>query len=541
MYALIYTRVSTEEQAQDGRVSLQTQRSLCERAIEQGGYKLAPNGIYEDPGRSATNMNRPGLQDMLIRIQEDKTIKAVFIQDTDRLARNVGDHLTIKAVLHKHEVKLVSVSQSIEDTPEGNFMDLIIAGVNQLQSQITGRKTSKSMDERFRSGWWPTRAPIGYLNAGTPDNPDKRIIILDPIKAPLIKELFEKYSTGAQSIFDLRDKLFKKGLTPLAGDKKPALAVMFRTIENPFYFGEMNWKGEKRIGNHIPVISKELFEKCQSVKARRNHFAIRERKYNFLLNGYLYSATDSSRYFGEYQQIKDLGYYRCHAKDGVIKSKIDKPVKAEKIEEYVEDAFCGIQFSDKFIKRLTIRVKEIYESKKLLTKQQKNSLEIKKTTLTGRLETAEEKLLAGVLSNEDFTRIKIRIREQIDGIDQEITNVERTRNIKVDVIQDVLALIRNVGEAYKKAPTDLKRVYLSLFWERFELADRLIANAKPTKIIRALVDTGALCINKRQKPIPIEGMFAYSNESYRQNIGISNLRGGYRESNPSRKFHKLQC
>ena len=149
--ALIYCRVSTEEQAEDGHHSLKTQLKLCKRQIEEfDQYKLAPDGVYEDPGRSATTMNRPGLQDLLLRVQEDKTINAVFVQDTDRLARNANDHLTIKALLQKHEVELISVSQpGITDSPEGNFMDLVIAGVNQLQSQITARKTIKSLEQKF--------------------------------------------------------------------------------------------------------------------------------------------------------------------------------------------------------------------------------------------------------------------------------------------------------------------------------------------------------------------------------------------------------
>ena len=132
-HALIYCRVSTEEQAEDGHHSLATQLKLCKRAIEESNkFKLIDDGVFEDPGRSATNMNRPGLQDMLLKIQDDKTIRAVFIQDTDRLARNALDHMQIKAIMKKHDVELFSVSQpGITDSPEGNFMDLVIAGVNQ--------------------------------------------------------------------------------------------------------------------------------------------------------------------------------------------------------------------------------------------------------------------------------------------------------------------------------------------------------------------------------------------------------------------------
>ena len=43
--ALIYTRVSTDDQAGDEKHSLKTQQHLCERAIQDGGkYELAENG-----------------------------------------------------------------------------------------------------------------------------------------------------------------------------------------------------------------------------------------------------------------------------------------------------------------------------------------------------------------------------------------------------------------------------------------------------------------------------------------------------------------
>lgn len=148
---------------------------------------------------------------ILLRVQEDKIINAVFVQDTDRLARNANDHLTIKALLQKHEVELISVSQpGITDSPEGNFMDLVIAGVNQLQSQITARKTIKSLEQKFWDGWWPTKAPIGYLNVGDPEDEKKRIVAIDEEKAPFIQQAFKMYATGDHSVLEVRDFLYKK-------------------------------------------------------------------------------------------------------------------------------------------------------------------------------------------------------------------------------------------------------------------------------------------------------------------------------------------
>src|SRR3989344_5678736 len=120
--------------------------------------------------------------------------------------------MQIKAILKKHEGELFFVFQpGITDSPEGNFMDLVIAGVNQLQSQITSRKTLKSLEQKFWDGWWPTGVAVGYLNAGDPRDDKKRIIILHEERATLVQAAFNMYVTGDYSVYEVRDALYKKG------------------------------------------------------------------------------------------------------------------------------------------------------------------------------------------------------------------------------------------------------------------------------------------------------------------------------------------
>jgi site-specific DNA recombinase len=526
--ALVYKRVSTEEQATEGRHSLKTQEDLCCKAIIEGGkFELADNGIYDDPGRSATNMNRPGLQDLLIRVQEDKSIGAVFVLDTDRLARNVNDHTTIKAILKKHEVILVSISQpGIEDTPEGNFMDTIIAGVNQLQSQITSRKTLKSLENRFGEGWWITKAPIGYLNAGEKGNDDKRIIIVDPIRGPLVTELFKLYATNSYSLNELRDELYEKGLVGFNG-KKPAHSMICRLIQNPFYYGEMHWRGIIKEGNHIPLVTKELFDACQRIKDEHNNYACRRRKYTFLLRGFVYSATTGLRYTAEnHETKKNKSYYRASGKEGVKAGPDDLFIPVPHLEKQVEDLFDGIEFSETFINKLVERVKAIYQHKKKTSESDKSIWTAKKLVCEQRLERAEEKLISGVITDEDFTRIKNRLREDISIIDKNILKIESNKNIKVDIIQQVLGLVRNIGEAYKKAPFELKRVYLGLFWTKFEVSKLDVVSAIPSPIIEALMTAGTICLDKRQKPLDMQEAYVKTNPVFRDAVKIRNFRGG---------------
>jgi site-specific DNA recombinase len=563
--ALIYCRVSTDEQAGDERHSLKTQLRLCERAIEEMKiYKFADDGLYKDPGKSATNMNRPGLQDMLIRIQEDKSIGAVYVQDTDRLARNASDHLTIKALMKKHGVELISVSQpGIEDTPEGNFMDLIIAGVNQLQSQITSRKTLKSMEQKYKDGWWPTKAPMGYFNSGTPDDEKKRIITTDPVRAPLIAEGFKLYSTGDYSLIEIRDLLYKKGLVSTVG-KRVAMSKMFRTIKCPFYYGAMEWRNMNDIGKHEAIINKDLFDKCQKIMQENNRYACRRHKHNFLLRGFVFCNKCGQRYTAEYHPLKKKAYYHCNRSNDQKKC-TDKYVEVFELENQIIEKFKGLQFSDDFIDKVVAKMRSIYEEKKSDVGNQKKHFMTSKVNFERKLEIAEEKLINGIIDDAAFTKIKVRYREQIEGIEDEIHKVDQTKNLKIDVIQDVLALMRNIGKTYEKAPTDLKRLYLGLFWDQFKAEDKLIVEATKSPIVRGLETTGALVWNTKQKPDQMnDRAFAEDKITTGSSVIISPERGrgrnksithnaankevittptlgGYWESNPDRRFHKPQC
>ena len=514
--ALIYCRVSTEEQAEDGHHSLKTQLKLCKRQIEEGDqYKLASDGVYEDPGRSATNMNRPGLQDLLLRIQEDKTIDAVFIQDTDRLARNANDHLTIKALLRKHNVELVSVSQpGITDSPEGNFMDLVIAGVNQLQSQITARKTIKSLEQKFWDGWWPTKAPIGYLNVGDPEDEKKRIVAVDEEKAPFIQQAFKMYATGDHSVLEVRDFLFKKGFLSVFGNRI-AHSKMIEILKNKFYIGEMHWRKMMNKGNHQPIIDKELFERVQIVMAEHNRYACRRRKFNFLLRGLVFCAKCGQRYTAEHHFKKNKSYYHCNRSGDNIKC-TDKFVEVWDLEKQVADKFKEIQFSQDFIKKVVKKTEEKYKKRKGSINKEKQILIKQKLSIEKKRDMAEEKLFSGVISDEDFARNKKKYREQIEAMQDEIYQLEQKLNLRLDEVQEILSLVRNVYKTYIKAPDEIKRLYLGLFWERFEASEKKIVNAEPAKFIKALIKTRSVFLAssagglQTQKP--------HINEAFAQNL-----------------------
>jgi len=216
--AVAYCRVSTEEQANKG-LSLDVQEENCKRAIENDGFHLLK--VIRDEGKSAGNLNRPGIKE-IIGLTEQGKIDAVYVISSDRLARNTVDHLSLRDLFRKKNVRLVYINQPmLDDGALSRTMDTILASFNELQRMTTSEKVKSTMRAKVEAGYFPTLAPIGYKN--TQDKSAKErlgINIIAPDEmAPLITEAFKLYSTGNFNVYDLGDLLYKKGLRTKRGEK----------------------------------------------------------------------------------------------------------------------------------------------------------------------------------------------------------------------------------------------------------------------------------------------------------------------------------
>ena len=120
MRAAIYTRVSTEEQAKDDKLSLKDQEQRCRKWCAENGHLVV--GIYTDPGVSGATFDRPGIQaalDAARRGEYDVLLSTV----SDRLTRGGPDHMGYLAyVLDANGVRLEFVDENYDETPTGQMM-----------------------------------------------------------------------------------------------------------------------------------------------------------------------------------------------------------------------------------------------------------------------------------------------------------------------------------------------------------------------------------------------------------------------------------
>jgi DNA invertase Pin-like site-specific DNA recombinase len=193
---VIYLRVSTAEQAAPGHHSLEAQEILCRRYAEGRGLEVVE--VLRDEGYSGRTSRRPGLRRLMEYAgpRPPAPVAAILVQDTSRMGRDTTEYLLFRRQLRERGIELVAVTQpNIDASPEGRLVDVIIAGINQYQSEEKGRRVAIAMRKKFEEGWWPGWAPLGYANG---DEGGLKRVVPDPERFHLVRLGFGEYATQEQ-------------------------------------------------------------------------------------------------------------------------------------------------------------------------------------------------------------------------------------------------------------------------------------------------------------------------------------------------------
>ncbi len=501
--AVGYCRVSTEEQANKG-LSLDVQKEACKNKIREDGFKLLK--VIRDEGKSAGSLKRPGIEE-IIKLTVGRKIDRIYTISSDRIARNTMDYLYLRDLFRKNDVELKYVYQANSDESAiSRTMDEVMASFNQMQRLVISEKVRLTLYAKIEAGYWPTLAPLGYKNILNPDSTDrlsKKTIIPDPQMAPLITEAYKLYATGNYNAYDLNDLMYEKGLKTKEG-KKMAPSRFYELLKNRVYIGEIHWgKVSNENAKHQALIDKETFNKVQLVMAGHNKHACRRRKYTWLLNGFIFCYKHQKRYTAEWHWPKKLAYYHCTNRFGC-----GKYVEVNKLENEIAEKFKEVEFDQEFIEKIIEKAKNIFYERRKEFDSKRQALINQRTGLEQKLQSATDKLLSGVLLDEEFTKTRNEIKKELDSIEGRLFNLNSKQELNIDITKEILRFTKDIHRTYIEASPTLKRHYLGFFWDRFEVADGVIIKSVPSLLFGELLKLEQIYL-KNQNP-RITGDFANS-------------------------------
>ncbi|MCP4416284.1 MAG: recombinase family protein [Chloroflexi bacterium] len=330
-----YVRISSEEQI--GNYSVDAQKRAIETWVIANGGILSQ--VYVDEGHSGRTANRPEFKRMRQDARKRK-FDAVIVHKFDRFARNRTDALAIKSLLrHDYGIKILSVSEPSEDSdgPMGALIEGIMESVADWYSQNLAAETAKGKKERSHQGMHNNRAPFGMKKD------EMKNLVPHENELPGLLLAYESYAKDKFSDNDIAKLLNKAGYHSNTG--RPFSKETIRDIlQNRTYLGKVRYQKYKRRSNgtrsfeepiewfdgqHNAVISEELFERCQQVRAKRRSHHMATPKYQpYLLRTLIYCHNCLSnppedktfRLFGMMRpQSQSKGskyqYYRCRSKE----------------------------------------------------------------------------------------------------------------------------------------------------------------------------------------------------------------------------------
>lgn len=380
--AVVYARFSSTNQRSE---SIDAQKRACYKYISEKGY--TPVGDYVDEALTGTNLLRPGFQKLLEDSQKGM-FDTVIVHKYDRLSRSVYDTLDVQQQLARYGIRVESVIEPFNDSPEGQLQQIVQLGVSQYYSANLAREVVKGLKEN---------AYKAMHNGGIPPygfdvDPETKKYIINEHEASGIRIMFEKIIQG-WSYRELAEYLNLLGYRTKIGNKFSANSSFYDLLTNPKYKGEYVFnrsvskpkqigmkrshrknKNEEeiiRIPNGVPaIVDEETFELVQKLlKQRRRSKGQHKAKEVYLLTGLVECAECGSAYHGSSRiggrNKSKYVSYRCSKR-----KKLENPCKCKEINKTLLDEFVVNQLYttllnqtnlEQLLEEVNVKLKQKYE------------------------------------------------------------------------------------------------------------------------------------------------------------------------------------
>ena len=229
--AVIYTRVSTDEQAKNN-LSLKGQKDAIDDYCKRLNIEITKR--FCDAGESAKTMDRPDLMASLAYCSEHyKEIDYFIVWKLDRLARVALDTATINANLLRLGIKLQSATEPIDDTSIGRLTTTMLAGFAQFDNDIKSERSTGGVKRRIEEGGWPHMAPLGYKNVKDSQN---RPTLEQTDQAFTIAKWLREYLKGGYTQKAMNILAWDMDIRSRKGRRLPNQQTI-NMLRNPIYAG----------------------------------------------------------------------------------------------------------------------------------------------------------------------------------------------------------------------------------------------------------------------------------------------------------------
>jgi site-specific DNA recombinase len=478
--AVIYARYSSDNQREE---SIDAQVRAIKEYAAREGYNIIR--IYADEAKSATTDQRPQFLQMM-KDAESGLFQAVIVHKLDRFSRDRFDSAYYKRHLKKCGVRLISVLENLDDSPESIILESVLEGMAEYYSKNLSREVMKGMKETA----YQCKHTGGIPPLGFDVGPDKRYVI-NEVEAEAVRLIFRMYADG-HGYGDIINALNSKGYKTKAGNHFGKNSI-HDLLKNEKYIGTFVFNKAAKMVNgkrnshrlkpddeivRIPggcpaIISKDLWERVQArLKANKRASGAYSAKIVYLLSGRIFCGKCGAAMVGNRAKMgrnkTEYAYYGCSTRK--TKKTCDmKPINKAFIEEKVLDALYENLFSDHVIDLATDMIYNHAASKSSEIPKQIAAIEKQLAAVEIEIKNIVNAIAAGMFHESmkekmdelEASRSALRIRLEEAKLQQQ------THSLTREQIRSFLARYRNI----KEMPPEEQKKAIQVFVERVTVYD----------------------------------------------------------------------
>ena len=506
--AAIYARFSSDNQRDE---SIDAQLRAIEDYASVHGIHIVAH--YIDRAVSARSDKRPEFQRM-IKDSASGNFRMVIVHKLDRFSRDRYDSAFYKHILKNNGVRLQSVVENFDNSPESIILESVIEGMAEYYSANLGRETIKGLKENAHNGIHTGgRPPLGYKI-----NPVTKRVEVNPDEAKAVKLIFDMVNSG-EKYPAIAAALNQKGYKTRLG-RPFSSSSLHEILKNQKYVGiciynkrvaqsvanssrKFKDKSEWIIKDDVypPIVSKQVFDNVQKLLSERKVSGQAHSKEVYLLSGKIKCGVCGCAYCGE-RKINNKGVrsysYFCNSRNKHLEKRCTNPsINRAVIEQFVLQKLAETVFDDSRINGLVSSYNRYLNEQNGSASQELSELKRELNTVNEKIEATID-LLIEVKSSalkeklSDLERRKADIEQNINILSAECTSTRVTESelislfeqIRKNLRQGTLSTVKQMIEIYVNSVTvypDKVVVVFNFFPEiKFDGSDtdRVISNGE---------------------------------------------------------------
>ena len=443
MRYFLYARKSTDEPDRQ-ILSIEAQLAELRDYAQKNGLPVVREFIEsktaKEPGREIFN-------DMVAQMEQGAA-QGIVAWHPDRLARNSIDGGRLIYLVDTGKITALKFPTFwFDPTPQGKFMLSIAFGQSKYYVDNLSENVHRGLRQKLRNGTWPGRAPLGYVN-----DLETKTIAPDKDRVEFVRKTFELYASGNYSLAELRRVMNGAGL--IGGRQRGALSISNYqyVLQNPIYYGLMRFRGELYEGNHKPLITKALFDKCQEMFKRKSKPQAKKGKTMkpFVYRGAFRCASCGCFITTETQ--KGHNYLHCTKR----KQPCSEPfVREEEVDKQVRGLLKGVSFPPALAAEALHNInKEESEAAQAGARAAQN-LRDKLVILTDQLGQLLDLVLQGTIDQSEYVVKKAQLVNEKKEIENKLAAFAREGSKRFEPLKRFYELCVDVGEsAVSGSPAD---------------------------------------------------------------------------------------